>query len=206
MNAIKTLGILLFEDFETLDVFGPVEMFGKLTDQIKIAMISQHRGLVRSVHGSLVMAEYDWLNAPHLDYLLVPGGMGTRREVYNQPLLDWIKTRSHSCEITLSVCTGAALLAKAGVLDGYQATTNKIAFEWVKEQGPKVQWIKQARWVDDGRVVTSSGVSAGIDMSLYVISRLFGEPVRDDLVRLTEYNVTTDPANDPFMLLYTPRN
>lgn len=197
---IKTMGVLLFPDFESLDVFGPIEMFGKLNDKIKIILISEQQGLIQSVHGQHVMTEYSWQNAPHLHYLLIPGGMGTRKEVFNQPMLDWIKCRAATTELTLSVCTGAALLARAGVLDGHKATTNKIAFDWVAAQSSKVQWIKQARWVDDGKVVTSSGVSAGIDMSLYVIARLFGEDIRDKVAHMTEYNLTIDPASDPFGL------
>ncbi len=86
------------------------------------------------------------------------------------------------------------------MLDGHKATTNKIAFNWVKKQGPQVNWIKTARWVDDGNVITSSGISAGIDMSLYVISRLFGEAIRDEIAKKAEYILSTDPANDPFKI------
>lgn len=198
--APKTLGVLLFPEFETLDVFGPLEMFGMLPNQINSVLISQHAGLVKSVHGHAVFAQFDCQNAPHLDLLLVPGGQGTRKEVNNEPLIQWIKSRSAEADLTLSVCTGAALLAKAGVLDGHNATTNKLAFNWVAEQGPKVNWIKKARWVDDGPVITSSGISAGIDMSLYVISRLFGEDVRNDLAKRAEYTMNLDPSVDPFML------
>lgn len=197
---MKTLGVILFPDFETLDVFGPLEMFGQLTDNVSVVLIAEHHGLVKSIQGQSVMVDYDWQNAPALDYLLIPGGLGTRREVFNLPLLNWIKARCTQAELILSVCTGAALLAKAGVLDGHKATTNKRSFNWVAEQGPKVHWVKQARWVDDGRVVTSSGVSAGIDMSLHVIAQLFGDAVRDELVQKTEYNVTMNPENDPFMI------
>ncbi len=200
-SLIKTLGILLFPDFETLDVFGPLEMFGNLPGKISVVMISEHQGLVKSAQGQAVLTDYNWQNAPHLDFLLVPGDIGTRREVNNLPLLDWIKLRSANTEITLSVCTGAALLAKAGVLDGHKATTNKLAFNWVVEQGSQVEWVKQARWVDDGHVITSSGVSAGIDMSLYVVSRLFGENTRDQLARHAEYIVCNDCCIDPFMVV-----
>ncbi|MCL9685487.1 DJ-1/PfpI family protein [Legionella maioricensis] len=196
----KTLGVLLFPEFETLDVFGPLQMFGMLPDQINIALIAEQQGLVKSTQGQAVCAEFSWQNAPHLDYLLVPGGKGTRKEVNNEPLLHWIKSRSARAELTLSVCTGAALLAKAGVLNGHKATTNKLAFNWVVEQGTQVNWIKKARWVDDGSVITASGVSAGIDMSLYVISRLFGEKIRDELAQRTEYVVNLDPSIDPFMI------
>lgn len=194
----KTLGILLFPKFETLDVFGPLQMFGNLPDKLNIALISEHQGVIHSAQGQQVVTEFSWENAPHLEFLLVPGGMGTRTEVYNQPLLNWIKSRSDKTEITLSVCTGAALLAKAGVLDHHKATTNKMAFDWVVQQGPLVHWIKKARWVDDGHVITSSGVSAGIDMSLYVVSKLYGETVRDDLAKKAEYILSTNASYDPF--------
>lgn len=195
----KTLGVLLFPEFETLDVFGPLQMFGMIPDKLNILLIAEQQGIIKSAQGQFILTDFNWLDAPHLDYLLVPGGMGTRKEVNNQRLISWIKSRSAEADITLSVCTGAALLAKAGVLDGHKATSNKFAFNWVVEQGPKVNWIKKARWVDDGTVITSSGISAGMDMSLYVIARLFGEEVRDELARKTEYTPSLDPSIDPFM-------
>lgn len=198
--SIKTLGIILFPEFETLDVFGPLEMFGMLPEHIKIVLISQHKGLVKSVQGQEIQTDYSWDDAPHLHYLLVPGGMGTRTEVYNTSLLGWIKNRSAEADLTLSVCTGAALLAKAGVLDGHKATSNKLAFSWVMNQGPQVNWIKEARWVHDGSLITSSGISAGIDMSLYVISLLFGEAKRDEIAKRAEYVLNIDPSKDPFMV------
>lgn len=189
----KTLGVVLFPEFETLDVFGPLQMFGMLPEQLNIVLTAEQSGLVLSTHGQPIFVEYTLQSAPHLDYLLVPGGKGTRKEVYNHHLIHWIKTRSMLADLTLSVCTGAALLAKAGVLDGLKATSNKLAFDWVVEQGPKVEWIKQARWVDAGTVITSAGISAGIDMSLYVIARLFGDKVRDELALRAEYKVQRDP-------------
>lgn len=133
------------------------------------------------------MTDFDFKHSPDLDLLLIPGGIGTRTEVQNQQLMEWIKSQSTQVELIMSVCTGAALLAAAGVLDGRRATTNTIAFDWVAEQGQTVDWVKNVRWVDNGNIITSAGVSAGIDMSLYVIARLFGAAVRDDVARLTEY-------------------
>lgn len=200
LSSFKTLGVLLFPEFETLDVFGPLEMFGMLSDRLEIAMISEQGGLVKSAQGQFIHTEFHWNNAPHLDLLLIPGGMGTRKEVFNSPMLHWIKTRSEQSELTLSVCTGSALLAKAGVLDGLKATSNKRAFTWVMEQGPQVIWVKKARWVDAGRIITSSGISAGIDMSLYTIARLYGEAVRDEIAQRAEYSTNTDANLDPFMV------
>jgi transcriptional regulator GlxA family with amidase domain len=199
-TGCRTLGVLLFPEFETLDVFGPLEMFGLLPDFIKIVMISAQGGLIKSAQGQSVLTEYDWYNSPHLDLLLIPGGMGTRKEVHNQLLLEWIKKQVRQTELTLSVCTGSALLAKAGVLDGQRATTNKKAFNWVRAQGLNVEWEKKARWVDSGTIITSSGVSAGIDMSLYVIARLFGESIRNEVAQQAEYVCNTDPNADPFAI------
>lgn len=199
-HSIRTLGVLLFPEFETLDVFGPLEVFGMVPDKIKIMMLAEEHGLVKSAQGQSIWADCSCIDAPKLDILLVPGGIGTRREVNNPALIHWIKDRTANAELTLSVCTGAALLARAGVLQGRKATTNKLAFNWVVEQDPTVNWIKKARWVDDGSIVTSSGISAGIDMSLYIISRLFGSSLRDELAKKAEYIVNTDSSFDPFML------
>jgi len=130
--------------------------------------------------------------------LLVPGGLGTRREVDNAALTEWIAARAVEAEIVTSVCTGAALLARAGVLDGHRATTNKRAFEWVVSQGPRVQWVHRARWVDDGKFVTSSGVTAGIDMALALIARTVGEAAAERIARLMEYEWHRNPDDDPF--------
>lgn len=196
--AQKTVGVLLFPEFELLDVFGPLEAFGHAKDWFRIVMVAERPGPVTSSQGPRAVADHGFDDCPPLDILLVPGGMGTRREVGNAALVDWIARQARGAETTTSVCTGAALLAKAGVLDGRRATSNKRAFAWVAEQGPRVDWVRQARWVDDGNVVTSSGVSAGIDMTLHLIGRIAGPTVRDDIATRMEYEWHADPAHDPF--------
>jgi len=124
---MRTLGVLIFNDFEVLDVFGPLEMFGKLPLQIKTVLISEFQGLIKSAQGQEVMTDFNFKNAPPLDLLLVPGGIGTRIEVNNQQLLHWIKSQSTQIELTMSVCTGAALLARAGVWRlGSNGTANAL--------------------------------------------------------------------------------
>jgi transcriptional regulator GlxA family with amidase domain len=196
--AQKTVGVLLFPEFELLDAFGPLEAFGHAKDWFRLVTVAAKPGPVASAQGPRAMADYGLDDCPTLDILLVPGGMGTRREVSNATLVDWIARQARRTEITTSVCTGAALLAKAGVLDGRRATSNKRAFTWVTEQGPKVDWVRQARWVDDGSVVTSSGVSAGIDMALHVIGRIAGHTVRDEIATRMEYERQVDADRDPF--------
>jgi len=196
-NVKKTLGILLFGDFDLLDVSGPIEMFANIPG-VEISLIAEQKGLVKSGQGVSLEATSDLASTGHLDLLLVPGGMGTRREVDNEKLLTWLKEQAKNSDLVLSVCTGSALLAKAGLLDNRKATSNKIAFNWVRQQGPKVKWVEKARFVDDGNIITSSGIAAGIDMSLYVIARLFGPLEAERIANFSEYFWNKDPNNDPF--------
>lgn len=119
-------------------------------------------------------------------------------ELRNEALMDWMRTRAADAEIVMSVCSGSALLAKAGLLDGRKATSNKRYFSIASDQGPKVNWIRQARWVDDGDRVTSSGVSAGIDMALAVVGRLYGTKTAETIADSCEYQWHRDADNDPF--------
>jgi transcriptional regulator GlxA family with amidase domain len=199
---MRTLGVVLFPGFELLDVFGPLEAFGHLKQDFGIVMVAERPGPVASAQGPQAVAERGFADCPRLDVLLVPGGLGTRTEVANRALLDWLASRAREAEVTTSVCTGAALLARAGVLDGRRATTNKRSFQWVVEQGPKVTWVPVARWVDNGNVVTSSGVSAGIDMSLALIARLVSVEVAERVAQGMEYRWARDAGEDPFAKLY----
>jgi transcriptional regulator GlxA family with amidase domain len=151
-----------------------------------------------------VRAVADWSLAecPKLDVILVPGGMGTRRVVANEAVLGWLRERRSDARVVTSVCTGAALLARAGLLDGRRATTNKASFAWVVGQGPGVSWVKQARWVEDGPFVTSSGVSAGIDMTLAVIERLESREVAEKIAVQMEYDWHRDASWDPFAAVH----
>jgi transcriptional regulator GlxA family with amidase domain len=194
----RTLGILLFPGFEMLDAYGPMELWGNLKDHVHLATIAATKGEVASNQGPKTVADYDYDDAPPIDLILVPGGMGILELLKDSTTLEWLRTRAKTAEIVMSVCNGSSLLAAAGILDGRPATTNKMFWMMATEPGPKVKWVKKARWVDDGSVVTSSGVSAGIDMSLAVIGRLFGEEIASWLERLIEYEPHRDPSWDPF--------
>jgi len=196
--AERTLGVLLYPGFELLDVFGRLEAFGNLPGAIDVKMIAAQAGPVVSAQGPRAVADHGFADAPPLEMILVPGGIGTRDAIDDRALLDWLAARSRSAEIVMSVCTGTALLARAGLLDGQRATTNKAFFQWVADQGPKVEWVREARWVDAGKFVTSSGVSAGIDMALAVIARVAGRDLADNLARMMEYQWHTDADVDPF--------
>ena len=198
MGSKRTLGVVLFEGFELLDVFGPLEMFGLAADHFEIRLISETGGVVASRQGPKSVCDDSFQSAPAIDVLLVPGGIGTRREVNNPVLLEWLNERSKQAELVASVCTGSALLAKAGVLDGLRATSNKLAFAWAASQSEKVQWQQQARWVEDGKVFSSSGVSAGIDMALAVIAKLVSQQAAEDAANFAEYSWQRDAGCDPF--------
>jgi putative intracellular protease/amidase len=194
--------ILLFDDFETLDVFGPVEVFGKEPDVFELRFVSLSGGLIESAQGVRVETGLYQRENGIDSILLVPGGSGTREKVNDRALIDLIKGISSTAKYIISVCTGSSLLAKAGLLDGKKATSNKRAFKWVMDQGKDVLWVKEARWVTDGNIYTSSGVSAGIDMSLGFIEDLLGKETALSIANRIEYVWNQDKGYDPFSKLY----
>lgn len=194
---MKTIAAVLFDGFEMLDLYGPLQMFSMHRDAFRIVTVAQAAGPVTASGGPGTMAQEAFGDRP-FDLLLVPGGQGTRAQVTNPAMLEWLATAGAKAELVTSVCTGAALLARAGLLDGRRATTNKRAFQWVVEQGPQTLWQTRARWVEDGRFFTSSGVSAGIDMSLAIIDHYLGPQAADNAARWAEYTRNSDPDNDPF--------
>lgn len=197
-KADFTLGAILYDKFELLDLYGPLEMFGNLKSEIKIVTVAEKAGPVPSFQGPQTMAEFDYQNCPPLDLILVPGGLGTIQELGNQALMAFLKERVPSAKVTMSVCSGSWILAKAGLLDGRRATSNKVYFKMATQQSDQVQWVSEARWVEDGPMFTSSGVSAGIDMSLAVIASLYGEDKAMEIANYTEYVWNKNPDEDPF--------
>ena len=202
MTNTISVAAVVFDDFELLDLFGPLEMFGLLPDRFELCLVAEKGDIVRSAQGPASVIDYRFADAPQFDLLLVPGGRGSRREVDNPAMLDWLRKQAETASLVTSVCTGSALLARAGLLDGRRATTNKAAFDWVASQGARVDWQKKARWVEDERFFTASGVSAGIDMSLAVIARILGEEQALQVATWSEYDWHRDPAWDPFAAVY----
>ena len=198
----KTLGALIFPGYELLDMFGPLEMFGMMGDKVEIRMVAQTIDPVASRQGPQTVVDDAFGDRDSYDMLLIPGGPGTRPEVNNSVLIDWIKAMTTTAELTMTVCTGSALLARTGLIDGKRATSNKAAFKWVMEQGPKVDWIKQARWCEDGDIMTSSGVSAGMDMALAAIARQYSTEDAERVANSTEYDWKRDPDWDPFAKIH----
>jgi len=191
------INVILFNNFETLDVFGPVEIFGILDDEYKIKFLSMDGSIITSKQGVKVVT--DRINVD--DYsgiLFVPGGLGTRDLVHDIEFVELLKVLDNMSEYTLTVCTGSALLARTGHLKGITATSNKRSFDWVKDQDKDVLWESSARWCVDGKYYTSSGVSAGMDMSLGFIKDMFSEKKAFEVAKRIEYIWNDNMKDDPF--------
>lgn len=199
-NSTRVLGAVLYDNFELLDLYGPLEMFGSVGPELRIVTVADEPGPVASFQGPKSVAEFGYAECPDLDLILVPGGLGTAFQLDEAgALIAFLRDRASSAEITMSVCSGSAILAKAGLLDGRRATSNKQFFDFARAQSDKVDWVAEARWVEDGPYATSSGVSAGTDMALGIIARLYGEDRARAIANTTEYEWQTDPTKDPFI-------
>ena len=192
---MNILNILLFPDFETLDVFGPVEVFG-MSGLYDIHYVSMEGGIITNQYG--IHIETQKAEPAPGGIWLIPGGPGTRPlardDVFIQHLADLLTDAGS----ILTVCTGSALLARTGLLDEYTATSNKRSFEWVKSCGEAVYWQRHPRWVRDGNIWTSAGVSAGIDMALGFLAHQHGAETAEEAAVRMEYHWNTDAEHDIF--------
>ena len=193
-----TITALVFDDFETLDLFGPIEMFGRLPEYYRLQFASMTGGIIRSKHGVAMETVAVTALAYQSDIVLIVGGMGTRELVDNPTFLHTLSALANQADWVLSVCTGSALLAKSGVLDGRRATSNKRAWQWVISQSDQVNWIEQARWVVDGKFYTSSGVSAGMDMALGFIADRHSIDKAHQVAQHTEFRWQENREIDDF--------
>ncbi len=187
-----TVGILIFDDVEELDFVGPFEVFGalrKATGRGRVVTIAASREPVLCTNGLRVIPDHDFRDAPELDVVLVPGGQGTRREVDNPVLIDWIRKVGERCEWVTSVCTGALLLHEAGFAKGKRVTTFHGFLDDLRARGD-VEVLDGPRFVRDGNLVTSAGVSAGIDMALWLVGQIHSP----DIARRVQRGIEYDPA------------
>jgi transcriptional regulator GlxA family with amidase domain len=199
---MRELVTVLFNDFETLDVFGPIEVLGRLKTEFLPQFYSMHGGTITSSHAVPVLTR-PFADIATTDYVLfVPGGMGTRSLVEDEEFVGVLRSLATKAEHVLTVCTGSILFAKTGLLDGRRATSNKRTFGWTGTAAPGVHWIKKARWVRDGNVYTSSGVSAGIDMALGFVADTLGIAVAEQQSAEIEYLWNRKADIDPFADLY----
>ena len=199
---MRTVCIFIFDDVEVLDFTGPFEIFGVAGKQgggegyFEVFTVAE-KPQIAARNNLVIMPTYTFENCPIPDILLIPGGggfkpdgkpYGTRKEMDNEKLLEWIKAMNEQVELLLSVCTGSLILAKAGLLHELSATTHFKAVEQMQAVAPDTTLFPEERWVDNGRIILSAGVSAGIDMSLYVVSKLHGKLVADDTAKYIQYD------------------
>jgi transcriptional regulator GlxA family with amidase domain len=190
---VTTVGILLFDGAEELDFVGPWEVYAMAAmadDAMTVVTVSETGETVTCAKGMRVVADHGFADAPAIDVLVVPGGEGTRREADNQPLLDWIACTAERCQWVTSVCTGSLLLALAGPAAGRRVTTHWSFVEALRKKGCAGEVVAGTRYVRDGNVVTSAGVSAGIDMSLWVLGQMTSPATARQVQHYMEY----DPA------------
>ena len=194
-GAGKHIGILLFDGAEELDAIGPWEVLSYWVrthpeDGYSVSCLSKSGGPVRCAKGLIVQAEHSYTNVPPLEVLVYPGGEGTRPQLRDEAQLDWVRRQRESGALMTSVCTGSLVFAAAGLLSGRPATTHWVALDLLRELDPSIEVRDDARFVDDGDVITAAGVSAGIDMALHLVDRLAGTPRAREVRRGIQY----DPA------------
>lgn len=198
---MKTLAAFVFPGFETLDYFGPIEFLGGFGKETEIITVAKGAEPVPSVHGQSIVIDKTIAEKDDYDLLFIPGGDAALALADDPETMDWLRRASNNAERVMAVCTGTVLLGMTGALDGRRATTNKIDFTETAPLAPRVDWVKEARWVEDGKFFTSSGVSAGMDMALAVMADLFGMELADRLALTCEYEWHKDATRDPFAKL-----
>lgn len=191
--GLRTVAILVFDEVEVLDFAGPFEVFGitaELNDyqHFKVSLVAQEDRLIRAVNGLRIQPDYTFTTCPPVDILVVAGGSGTRQEMENEELLRWVKDASDGAQIVLSICSGARILARAGLLSGLRVTTHHEVLDHLRELAPDADVLADVRFVDTGRIITTGGISAGIDGSFHVVERLLGPSVAASTAAYMEYD------------------
>ena len=192
-----TVGILIFDQVEVLDVAGPFEVLAvtRLNEErrqeelspFRVLLVSENMDQVSAIGGLRFTPDVTKDNCPELDILIVPGGWGTRTQIKNTNLLKWIANKSPMARLTVSVCTGSSLLGKAGLLDGREATTHWRNFDFLRQAAPNAYIREDLRFTMDNSIFTSAGISAGIDMALHIVSHFFGTKIGEATAHQMEY-------------------
>ncbi|MCX7709013.1 MAG: DJ-1/PfpI family protein [Clostridia bacterium] len=185
------VGIYLFNDIELLDFAGPHEVYSVTSELnsfelFNVFTVTKDGKEIKSVNGLKAVPDYSFADCPDIDIFVIPGGVGTRAEIEKPEILEWILGKYHSSAITMSVCSGARILGKLGLLNGLECTTHHEVMEHLSEIAPEAR-IVDKRFVDTGKIMTSGGISAGIDLSLHVVEKLFGREVMKKTVQYMEY-------------------
>lgn len=182
----------MFNKVELLDFAGPYEVFSttsELNDHkaFKVFTVSEDGGAIKSVNGLIVIPDYSFDNHPKIDILIIPGGEGTKNEIKKKKVMEWVNKTQGSAEIMATVCSGARIPAVLGLLDDLEATTHHSVIEDVKKLAPKVTIDHTKRFIDNGKIMTSGGISAGIDLSLHIVKKLCGEDTAQKTMEYMEY-------------------
>lgn len=194
-NKQWRVGIFLFDDVEVLDFAGPFEVFSVATLEndekpFIVETVSETGNVIYARNGLKVQPDYNFHNMPQFDVLVIPGGLGAReREIHNKTVIQWIADQMQNIQMMTSVCTGALLLAKAGLLNGKKATTHWASLERFEKEFPEVDVQHEVKFVDEGNIVTSGGISAGINMSFHIVKRLLGAEVAQKTAKRMEYDI-----------------
>lgn len=188
------VGIFLFNDVEVLDFAGPFEVFSVTeADEEKtftVYTVSQNGEMITARNGLKVKPDYSIEDLPPVDILLIPGGKGVREnEVKNDIIINWVRQQMKEVKLMTSVCTGALLLAKAGLLEGVKATTHWASIQTFKKDFPNVEVIENVKFVDEGHIITSAGISAGINMSFHIVKNLLGVEIAEETAKSMEYDI-----------------
>ena len=189
MSEARNVAVLIFDEVEVLDFCGPFEVFavaGRGGAFNTYTLGAEDRS-IRTRGGMEVIPEYTWADAPPADILVVPGGYGTRPLVKNSAWVDWVRDAHEQAELVLSVCTGSLILGAAGLLDGIEVTTHHRALDELAQVAPYCTVASGRRYIDNGKIITAAGISAGIDAALYLVSRLHGIPFAQDVADYMEY-------------------
>ncbi|GAA4721831.1 DJ-1/PfpI family protein [Brevibacillus fulvus] len=201
------VGIFMFDEVEVLDFAGPFEVFsvtaysqeGTVEEKpFSVKTVSETGQMVTARNGLKVQPDYSFATAPPFDILIIPGGPGARqREIYNENAIRWIQSRMPEVQFMTSVCTGALLLAKAGILDGKAATTHWASYDRLEQEFPQVTVKQNVKFVDEGNIVTSGGISAGIYMSFHLVAKLLGWETAMNTAKRMEFDLDRShfPAN-----------
>ena len=193
----KRIGIIIFDEVEVLDFCGPFEVFSvtRLDEErrcdepspFEALLVAEFDRTVTATGGMKIVPDFTFENCPPLDILVAPGGWGTRREMKNNAMLSFVVSRAAQVETLASVCTGSLILGNAGLLDGLRATTHWRSLDLMRELFPKVAVDSESHVVDQGRIITAAGISAGIDMALHLVARYCGETVARSTAKHMEY-------------------
>ena len=189
----RNVAIFIFDEVEVLDFAGPFEVFSVTSElnnyePFNVFTVAEKPGAITTVNGLSVNPQYSFADCPRPDILILPGGVGSRAAANNARVLEWVKASFQQAEMVFSVCSGARILAKSGLLDGLEATTHHEVIEELRGLAPTAVIQENARFIDNGRIMTSAGISAGIDLSLHVVSKLLGEALARKTAHYMEYD------------------